>query len=279
MFSRHIIASICFSAGLLAISLFSLVQASDLAKEKRMMEQVADYVMDGDAILLKDGTHEFLSIYMESEKMPAKGSIIILHGRGYHPNWPELVYPLRTGLPKHGWNTLSIQMPVLSNDSSFYDYMKILPQSHPRITAALDFLKQKKTKNIIMLAHSCGVHMGFDWLHKNPDAGITAFIGVGMGSTDYEQPMLKPFALEDIKIPVLDIRGENDYPAVQRNAPRRMKRIKQAGNPKSQQRVVPKSDHYFTDRGDALLKNVASWLNTLLTGETTSTNKAKDNYK
>jgi len=42
-----------------------------------------------------------------------------------------------------------------------------------------------------------------------------------------------------------------------------MKRIKQAGNPKSQQRVVEKSDHYFTGRGDALLEEVADWLNSL----------------
>jgi len=239
------------------------VLASDLAKEKRMQDQVADYVMDGEVVLLKDASHEFLSIYMETDKQPAKGTVIIIHGRGYHPNWPELVYPLRTGLPEYGWNTLSIQMPVLSNESTFYDYMKILPQSHPRIEAAHRFLKSKNTRNIIILAHSCGVHMAFDWLHKNPEKGINAFIGVGMGSTDYGQPMLKPFALDEIKIPVLDIRGENDYPAVHRNAPRRMEKIKKAGNPKSQQRVVAKSDHYFTDRGDALLKEVTNWLDTL----------------
>jgi len=237
--------------------------ASDLAKEIRIREQVADYVMNGDAILLKDGTHDFLTIYMETDEQPVKGSVIILHGRGYHPNWPELVYPLRTGLPEHGWNTLSIQMPVLGNDATYYDYMKILPESHPRINAAVKFLKQKNAKNIILLTHSCSVHMGFDWLHKNSQAGITAFIGVGMGSIDYGQPMLKPFALEDIKIPVLDIRGENDYPAVHRYAPRRLQRIQQVGNPKSRQWVVPKADHYFTDRGDALLAEVVDWLSSL----------------
>ena len=244
-------------------ALMFTAHASDLAKEKRMREQVADYVMNGDAILLKDGSHDFLSIYMETDEQPVKGNIIILHGRGYHPNWPELVFPLRTGLPEHGWNTLSIQMPVLDNEATYYDYMKIQPESHPRINAAVEFLKQKNAKNIILLTHSCSVHMGFDWLHKNSQAGITAFIGVGMGSIDYGQPMLKPFALEDIKIPVLDIRGENDYPAVHRNAPRRLQRIQQAGHPKSEQRVVPKADHYFTDRGDALLKEVANWLDKL----------------
>ena len=263
MITCHIKTPLYLLTLLLFFSVFLTAVASDIAKEKRMKEQVADYVMEGEVVLLKAASHDFLSIYMETDKKPAKGNIIIIHGRGFHPNWPELVYPLRTGLPNYGWNTLSIQMPVLSNESTFYDYMKILPQAHPRIESALNYLKLKNTQNIIILAHSCGVHMAFDWLHKNPEKGLSAFIGVGMGSTDYGQPMLNPFPLDEIKIPVLDIRGEHDYPAVHRNAARRMEKIKQAGNPKSQQRVVTNSDHYFTDRGDALLKEVTDWLDTL----------------
>ena len=237
--------------------------ASDLAKEKRMKDQIIDYIMDGEAELLKDGSHNFLSIYMQSETQPSKGAVIIMHGRGYHPDWPELVNPLRTGLPLHGWDTLAIQMPLLDNESSFYDYLEILHEAHPRINAAVDFLQKKNTRNIVLLAHSCSVHMSIDWLHKHPDAGATAYIGVGMGSTDIGQPMLAPFPLQDIKIPILDIRGEYDYPAVIAKAPSRLKRMKIAGHPKSQQRVVEKSDHYFTERGEALLKEVADWLNTL----------------
>ncbi len=248
--------------------LHSPLFASNLAKEKRMQEQVADYVMDGEAIFLNLAPHEtaasdFLSIFMEAEELPAKGTIIIIHGRGFHPNWPKLVFPLRTGLTEYGWNTLSIQMPVLSNDASFYDYLKILPESHPRIQTAINFLTQKKIKNIILLAHSCGGYMAVDWLHKNPDAGIRAFIGVSLGPTDYGQPMPKPFPLQDIKIPVLDIRAENDYPAVQRNAARRWQNIQHAGNPKSQQLVVKKAGHYYLDREEALLDKITDWLNML----------------
>lgn len=247
---------------LLLISVTPSLFASNLEKENRMREQVADYVLDGDVVMLKDGNHEFFSIYMEPE-LPAKGAVIIMHGRGYHPNWPELVFPLRTGLPEHGWHTLSIQMPVLDNDSTFYDYLDIVPEAFPRIEAAINFLKQKKISNIVLLAHSCSVHMSVAWLHKFPNHGATAFVGVGMGSTDKGQPMLKPFPLEDFQIPVLDIRGEYDYPAVKGFAPDRWKRIKQAGHPKSSQQMVPDSDHYFTSRGDALLLQVADWLNDL----------------
>jgi len=257
-----------FLSAFLFIVLFSstahnLLLASDLAKEQRMREQVADYVMDGDVVFLNADKHEFLSIYMPAEDQPAKGTIIILHGRGFHPNWPQLIFPLRTGLTKHGWNTLSIQMPVLNNDAWFYDYLKILSEAHPRINAALAFIQQKQPEKTILLAHSCGVYMGIDWLHNNLNAKLDAFIGIGMGPTDYGQPMLEPFPLQDIKIPILDIHGENDYPAVLRNAERRSKNIQRAGNPKSQQRVVKKADHYFNDLDDKLLNEITDWLNTL----------------
>ena len=239
------------------------LNAADLQKEIRMKQQIIDYIIDGEPVMLADGKHDFLSIYTESDNQPRKGAVIIMHGRGYHPDWPELVYPLRSGLPEYGWDTLSIQMPVLDNASSFYDYLDILDESHPRINAAVHFLQQKNIDNIILLAHSCSVHMSIDWLHKHPDAGIKAYIGAGMGSTDKGQPMRKPFPLEQIKIPILDIRGEFDYPAVINKAPERLKQMKQAGNPKSQQRVVAKSDHYYTNRGDEILEQVADWLSTL----------------
>lgn len=252
------------SSGILILNiLFNTVLASDLAKEQRIREQVADYVMNGDTVLLKIKTGDFLSIYMESELQPARGAIIILHGRGLHPNWPELVYPLRTGLPSYGWTTLSIQMPVLNNDASFYDYLNIMHEAHPRLNAAVTYLKEKNIKNIILLAHSCSVHAGFNWLHEHPAAGISAFIGIGMGTTDYGQPMKEPYALQDIKIPVLDIHGENDYPSVKGNAPRRLLRIQQAANPKSQQQIIPDANHYFTDKSVLLLKQITNWLENL----------------
>jgi len=241
----------------------NLARRSQALSSGILILNIADYVMNGNTVLLKIKSGNFLSIYMESELQPAKGAVIILHGRGLHPNWPELIYPLRTGLPNYGWSTLSIQMPVLNNDASFYDYLDIMPEATPRLNAAVTYLKEKNIKNIVLLAHSCSVHAGFNWLHEHPAAGISAFIGIGMGTTDYGQPMKEPYALQDIKIPVLDIHGENDYPSVKGNAPRRLLRMQQAANPKSQQQVIPDANHYFTDKNALLLKQITDWLRLL----------------
>jgi dienelactone hydrolase len=244
---------------LLCLSQLSMsAGASDIAREKRLARQVVDSIIDGEAVFLKSGNHEFLSIYTEADE--PRGAVIIMHGRGFHPNWADVAYPLRVGLAEQGWNTLSLQMPVLDKEAKYYDYLEIMDEALPRIEAGIDYLKQQGNENIILIAHSCSVHMTMAWVDAGRMRDIDAFVGIGMGAVDYKQPMKRPFPLEKFTVPVLDVYGEEEYPAVIRGAPERLAAIKKAGNPKSKQVVVPRANHYFTDEGDALLEVVGPWL-------------------
>ncbi len=242
----------------------------NLEREKRMAAEVEDAVLDGDVIFLKDegsvdgvkSGHEFMAIDQESED-ETKGAVIILHGRGFHPNWEDTVYPLRTQLPASGWRTLSIQMPVLEKTAKYYDYVPLFSQSGSRIDAAIKYLKEQGIDNIVLFAHSCGAHMAMEWIRQKGDSQISAYIGAGMGATDYKQKMAKPFPLDSMKVPVLDIYGDKEYPAVIRMAPLRLEGITKAGNKKSKQVIVPGANHYFTDKGDELVAPIAKWLDTL----------------
>ena len=95
----------------LLIGLVLPAHASDLEREQRLMDQIIDAILDGDPVMLDAAGHEFLSIYTEADE--PKGAVLILHGRGFHPDWADTINPLRVGLIEHGWNTLSIQLPVL----------------------------------------------------------------------------------------------------------------------------------------------------------------------
>ena len=243
----------------LCLSHLSMVAgASDIAREKRLAGQVVDSIIDGEAVFLKSGEHEFLSIYTEADE--PGGAVIIMHGRGFHPNWADVVYPLRVGLVDQGWNTLSLQMPVLGKEAKFYDYLEIMDEALPRIEAGIDYLKQQGNEKIILIAHSCSVHMTMAWVDAGRMRDIDAFVGIGMGAVDYKQPMKRPFPLEKFIVPVLDVYGEEEYPAVIRGAPERLAAMQKAGNPKSKQLTVPGANHYFTDEGDALLEVVGPWL-------------------
>lgn len=244
----------------------------NLEREKRMAAEVEDAVLDGEVLFLKEADHEksgndheFMVIDMEAEG-DTKGAVVILHGRGFHPNWEDTVYPLRTQLPAKGWRTLSLQMPVLVKTAKYYDYESLFSQAGPRIEAGIKYLKEQGVENIILLAHSCGGHMAMEWIRNKEgkvEDMISAYIGAGMGATDFGQKMREPFPYESLKIPVLDVFGSKEYPAVLNKAPGRLLLITKAANPKSLQVTVPGADHYFTDKGDELVQLVVKWLDTL----------------
>jgi alpha/beta superfamily hydrolase len=247
--------------GLFAVN--SAIADADLAREKRLREQIVDTIFDGEPMTIRANGHEFLAVHMTGEAEEAKGAAIILHGRGLHPNWETIVQPLRTALPELGWDTLSIQLPVLEKEAKYFDYVPLFPEASPRIEAAIAYLREQGTKRIVLIAHSCGAHMAMHWIDENGDSAIDAYIGIGMGATDYKQPMAKPFPLAKMQVPVLDIYGSNDYPAVLRMAPERKAMMDKAGNPHSAQQVINGAEHYFNGHNDALIEVVGDWLREL----------------
>ena len=154
-------------------------------------------------------------------------------------------------------------MPVLSKEAKYYDYVPLFEEAFPRIESAIKYLKSKNIKNIVLIAHSCGAHMGMSWFDKTGGKDIKAYVGIGMGATDKKQYMSKPFPLAKLKIPTLDIYAKNDFRAVIKMAPERLSMIKSTGITESKQVVIPDANHYFTDRGEPLLNIISSWLNTL----------------
>jgi len=235
--------------------------APDFDREARLADEIIDVILDGDPEWLEADGREFLSIYTEAEDSAA--AVLILHGRGFHPDWVDTVNPLRVGLVERGYSTLSLQMPVLAKDAKYYDYVPIFHHAHARIEAGIRFLRDNGHEKVVLLAHSCGAHMAMDWIRTDNDRSIDAFIGLGMGATDYQQPMHQAFPLDWIHVPVLDLYGAQEYPAVIRLAPRRKAMIDKAGNAHSRQMILPDANHYFTDQGDPLVSAVADWLDQL----------------
>ena len=237
--------------------------SSDRDREDRLVEEIEANLFDGELISLMPGADSFAAVQMASQTDTTRGGVILLHGRGFHADWPENIGPLRVGLSEAGWHTLSLQLPVLEKSAKYFDYLPVLPEVLPRIDAALAHLKAENISPIVLLAHSCGAHMAMLWMEQYADQDIDAFIGIGMGATDYQQPMRHPFPFASLKVPVLDLYGELDYPAVHRLAPERLQLINHGGNPLSKQVVATGADHYFSDNSELLTKEVSDWLDSL----------------
>jgi len=243
------------SYAILLISLISLLSfqnatASDLDKEKRWAEQISDSLLDGEAIELHNGKHNFLAIETLADT-PKELGVIIIHGIGIHPDWPAVIQPLRVELADTGWNTLSLQMPVLKNEAEGKDYEPLMADVPARIDAGIRQLNKQGAKRVAIVAHSMGARMASYYLankkiyqEAQTQTPIAVYVSIGMG-TDNED------FFGELTLPVFDVIGENDLPSVLASAPDRIQSAK--ANQAYKQIIVKGANHFFDEQDDNLI--------------------------
>jgi len=240
------------------MTISTLCSASDTAKEKRWSDQVIDSLMDGEAVYLNNGKQEFLVLDMPPEeginKKAAETGVIIMHGIGVHPNWAQIIQPVRIRLSEAGWHTLSIQMPVLENEAGFNDYLPLMDEVAPRIEAAIVYLKKAGVKKIVLIGHSLGTYMASYYLanrHQQQESPVISYIGISMLANNTK-------LLKGIQLPVLDLFGSDDLKDSISSVPDRLAAA--SDNKKYQQIIIDGADHFFAGKEDELLAEIEKWL-------------------
>ncbi len=227
--------------------------ASDYAREKKWADEITPGIVVGDPIYLEQKNHhKFLGIYTEAAN--AKMALVVVHGVGIHPDW-GMVGTLRQRLPDHGYATLSIQMPVLAVTAKPEAYAATFPEAVERLQRAVAYLKEKGYKRIALVSHSMGSRMTHAYMARNP-TDVSAWAALGMPAA-----LGKPgtaVAYEGIKVPVLDLYGDNDLPQVLSTAAKRKASL--TGNGASKQVVISNSDHFFAGHEDEMVKAVKDFL-------------------
>jgi len=241
------------AAGMAA--LFSLVamgatDVPDYAREKKWADEVVPGLVVGDPVYLQTprGHHKFLTLFT-----PVAGTdkaVIVVHGMGIHPDW-GMVGTLRTELADRGFTTLSIQMPVLAADAKGEAYPPTFTEAAERIGEAVAFLKAKGYTQLAIVSHSMGSRMSRVYLAGKPDAAVKSWVSLGISYDDYA----------GIKLPVMDIYGDNDLPPVLDKAQKRKGSLKAAG---SKQVVVAHADHFYSGHEAEMVAAVADFLSATL---------------
>jgi len=221
--------------------------ASDYAREKKWADEVVPDLVVGDPVYLRQtNNHEFLTLYTPVKN--AKSAVILVHGMGVHPDW-GLIGVLRSSLADTGYTTLSVQMPVLKNDAKEEDYAPTLPEATERLKLAVDFLKARGYDHIAIDSHSLGSWMTYAYLTGHPDRAVKVWVASGVAANvDFGK----------LKLPVLDLYGENDSPQVLANVAARKKAL--AGKPGSRQQMMPGADHFYTGLDNELVRAVTDYL-------------------
>lgn len=249
-----------FKPFVIALLVFAVPQtwASDTAKEARWASQIEDALLDGDPVWLSANQHEFLAIDTEDEDQSAKRALIVVHGVGVHPDWDQVIKPVRVEMSYRGWRTLSIQMPILANEATAMDYVPLFEELAPRFDAAISYLQEQGIEQIVIVAHSMGAAMSARYLADHPGAPIEAFIAVGMNAAQPSEKTNSANSLGKISIPVLDLYGSEDLPQVLSTVAKRAEAA--SHNPNYSQLEIAGADHFFDGESELLLAAIQSWL-------------------
>lgn len=253
---------------LVVIFLFFIASAnasskSMLDKEKRWEEQIVPGLIVGEAIKLEADGVKFLTLYTEPSTEKDRGAVIILHGIGVHPAWPDVIEPLRTELPEHGWHTLSLQMPILENEAKDTDYPPLFPEVPLRIQAAVDYLKSKGINTIVICGHSLGSSMASYYMASHRDPTVKAYVSVSGGpGVPGDQRMDTLENVNKIKeAKILDLYGTEDTKRVLDNIEKRAPVAKKILGERYFLQKVNGANHFYQGKQDELIEVVSDWLN------------------
>jgi len=226
--------------------------AQDYERERRWEAEVVPNVVVGEAVHLElPSGRKFLGLYTPVAN--AKTAILLVHGIGVHPDH-GVIGILRSDLADMGYATLSIQMPVLKPDATAEDYYPALfPEAAARIAAGAAWLAAKGYAHPVLLSHSMGSWMSEDYLARAPEAPFSAWVCLGRGGRFGD--------LRHVKLPVLDVYGEDDRPAVIAAAAARLAALRRV--PGSRQVRIAGADHFYTGREKQLEAAIVGFLGAL----------------
>lgn len=169
--------------------------------------------------LSADGT-DFLGLFRESESGDPQGCLVILHGDHGHPDWPQVIQPIREKLPTHSWCTLSIEVPDITDratpvtvstaedDGAAPEENPALPNEESvfaRIDAAVQLIRDKGYSQVAYMGYRTGAAYALRFAAER-----------GRGTTNQALLLIEPrsFApisefdlaqnIERLRLPVLD---------------------------------------------------------------------------
>jgi len=211
--------------------------AQDYEREKRWAAEVVPNVVVGDAVPLKlPSGREFLGLY--AERKGAQAAILLVHGVGVHPDH-GVTGILRVALTEMGYATLSIQMPVQKSDAALEDYYPaVFPEAVERIRAGARWFQAKRYPRLVLLSHSMGSWMANVYYEQTRDASFAAWVCIGLTGGFG--------GMSNVKVPVLDLYGENDLAPVMRADWRR--RLTLHSIEGSRQVRIAGADHLYTGK-------------------------------
>ncbi len=177
-----------------------------------------------------------------------------------HPNWPDVIYPLREAFLENEITSLSIQMPILPNEAEDAEYAALYSEVPGRLQAAVDYLKDAGYARVDIVGHSLGARMAVYYLARESTVGVNSAVLIGMGNSSTGSWPESIDALARLRVPVLDLYGGKDLDAVLSTVQDRASSGKKNPSGIYRQVRVEEANHFFQGHEGELKKTVLDWL-------------------
>lgn len=249
-------------SGALLISLLlmaSPLSAADLDDERDLAEQIAVRVSPEEIVKLEISGIPFQGLYRDSPEKQRRGGVIILHGRKANQDAAELIHPLRTVLPTHGWATLSISLPLAETRAESENFSSLLPESVGRLRSAIDYLKPKELGDIALIGHDSGAWVVLNYLIQQPDDAVRAVVLIDpapiLGLSGFPVSLSK---LSSLTLPLLELISRHEGQAP--NEESRERRTAFKALPHYRQVFIETPDMRWKDTEEYLIQRIHGWL-------------------
>jgi hypothetical protein len=242
--------------------------AANLVWEGEIAERIIAATGTREPLWLGRGPERFLALHLLADTPITQGGVILLHDMRGNPDSGNVIHDLRNSLPRRGWETLSIQLPLAARQAGVDEYRRLIPAALPRIQSAVDFLSGRQNRNLILLGHGLGAEMGLAYLSARPDQPIQAFVAITMTADAARDD--EDFPPNGLQIPMLDLVGSLDRVAIKHKADLRKAGASRAGWTQYRQDIVTGADHEFRGLAESLHSRVGAWLAKVAAGMETT---------
>ncbi|GAB6068339.1 hypothetical protein JCM13664_16580 [Methylothermus subterraneus] len=239
---------------LLAVAL-TVSAAPNRVEEARLLEALAEDPHPGQTVEIPLGAEKFVAIYAPSFTQTARGAVVFLPEAGLRADF-TLAVELMRYLSAHGWEVLSLQLPVQEPEAPEDAYFTLLEDAAARLKAATAWLKSQGRKSIAAVGHGFGALAVLKHL-ADSDPELQAAVLLSLAWPKSADASVQAW-LQAVRLPVLDVYAEQDSRPARALAQTRRLRLKD--KPGYRQLLVSTADHDYRGQEGLLARRIDGWL-------------------